>query len=76
MDNFKELDTRINSIGNAAIQIGDRLESLDAQKTRAAQAEALIRTFMELNSGVERRERLFGDPSKLEEVIRTVNCVC
>ena len=26
---FKELDARINSIGSAALQIGDRLETLD-----------------------------------------------
>jgi hypothetical protein len=74
VSNFKELDTRINSIGNSAIQIGDRLESLDAQKRRAQDAEQLIRTFLELNSGVERRDRLL-EPSQLEQVYYRAVCL-
>jgi hypothetical protein len=54
VEQFKTLDTRINDIGNTAVQIGDRLESLDAQKRRAAEAELLLRSMIDANQGIER----------------------
>jgi hypothetical protein len=54
VEQFKTLDARINDIGNTAVQIGDRLESLDAQKRRAAEAELLLRSMIDANQGIER----------------------
>lgn len=54
----------------SAVQIGDTLESLDAQKAHALEAEQLLRTFADLNNGIDRLEKLFADPDRMEEVLR------
>lgn len=59
----------------SAVHIGDTLEALEAQRARALAAEQLLRAFADLNQGVERLDRMFNDPERMEEVGR-VPCVC
>ena len=56
---------------DSAVHIGDTLEALEAQRARALAAEQLLRAFGELNQGVERLDRMFDDPERMEEVRRT-----
>ncbi|KAH6564177.1 hypothetical protein BASA50_006867 [Batrachochytrium salamandrivorans] len=48
---FESLDSRLSEVGNTAIRIGEQLETIDKQKTRAAEAKDLIQYFLEFNKG-------------------------
>lgn len=70
IDSFQHLDTSLNGTnddnlepgGNVAVKIGERLEELDRQRTRAEDAKFLIQCWLEIN------ER--GEVASLEEVRR------
>ncbi|KAI8919589.1 exocyst complex component Sec10-domain-containing protein [Entophlyctis helioformis] len=49
---FESLDSRLSEVGNTTIRIGEQLETIDKQKTRAAEAKDLIQQFLEFNKGV------------------------
>ncbi|KAJ8330382.1 hypothetical protein BDV3_003129 [Batrachochytrium dendrobatidis] len=49
---FESLDSRLSEVGNTAIRIGEQLETIDKQKTRAAEAKDLIQYFLEFNKGI------------------------
>eukprot|EP00842_Homolaphlyctis_polyrhiza_P005298 jgi/Hompol1/576/HPOL_004168-RA len=55
---FELLDSRLSEVGNTAIRIalldrqGEQLETIDKQKTRAAEAKDLIQYFLEFNKGI------------------------
>ena len=46
--NFSSLDRRFTRVATAATKIGDRLESLDSQRTRAQKANTLIKYYLDL----------------------------
>ncbi|KAL2914341.1 Exocyst complex component 5 [Polyrhizophydium stewartii] len=49
---FESLDSRLSEVGNTAIRIGEQLETIDKQRTRASEAKDLIQYFSEFNRGV------------------------
>jgi hypothetical protein len=69
-DSFRALDSRINDIGNIAVQIGDRLESLDAQKRRATEVEQLLRSMIDANQGIERPRARAAAVGGMDEQVR------
>ncbi|KAL6077937.1 Exocyst complex component 5 [Balamuthia mandrillaris] len=54
---FKELDQRIYKVGDTAVQIGDRLEALEKQRSKAVEIADLIQHFIKLNQGTAEREK-------------------
>ncbi|KAJ3279781.1 Exocyst complex component 5 [Borealophlyctis nickersoniae] len=48
---FEALDSRLGEVGNTAIRIGEQLETIDKQRTRAMEAKDLIQYFLEFNGG-------------------------
>ncbi|CAB4489655.1 exocyst complex component Sec10 [Rhizophagus irregularis] len=63
VNSFETLETRINEVGNTAIRIGEQLETIDKQRSRASESKELIEYFMAFNR---------GDISQLE-YLRTQN---
>ncbi|KAJ3021108.1 Exocyst complex component 5 [Thoreauomyces humboldtii] len=52
---FESLESRLGDVGKTAINIGEQLETIDKQRTRAAEAKDLIQYFIEFNAGNTRR---------------------
>ncbi|RUS21835.1 exocyst complex component Sec10-like protein [Endogone sp. FLAS-F59071] len=52
---FENLETRINEVGNTAIRIGEQLETIDRQRSRASEGRDLVEYFMEFNEGGSER---------------------
>ncbi|TPX51291.1 hypothetical protein SeMB42_g00272 [Synchytrium endobioticum] len=48
---FETLESQIGEVGNTAIRIGEQLETIDRQRTRALEAKELIEFYMEFNAG-------------------------
>ncbi|KAJ3152868.1 Exocyst complex component 5 [Geranomyces variabilis] len=48
---FEALESRLGDVGKTAISIGEQLETIDKQRTRAAEAKDLIQYFIEFNAG-------------------------
>ncbi|KAI9010670.1 exocyst complex component Sec10-domain-containing protein, partial [Hyaloraphidium curvatum] len=56
---FEELDNRLNEVSNAAIRIGEQLESLDRTRLRAQELQDVVNVFEEAENGdVDRVESL------------------
>lgn len=49
MTMFYELDDRINSVATKVIHLGDQLESVNTPRSRAAEAQKLMRHFEEFH---------------------------
>jgi hypothetical protein len=66
---FEHLEARISQVGNTAIQIGEQLETVDKQRTRAIEARELIEYYLEFASQrVDRLEdlRMSGPEDQLK----------
>ncbi|KAJ3054447.1 Exocyst complex component 5 [Rhizophlyctis rosea] len=48
---FELLDSRLGEVGKTAIRIGEQLETIDKQRTRAMEAKDLIQYFIQFNQG-------------------------
>ncbi|TPX36908.1 hypothetical protein SmJEL517_g00874 [Synchytrium microbalum] len=48
---YEMLEAQIGEVGNTAIRIGEQLETIDRQRTRALEAKELIEFYMEFNTG-------------------------
>ena len=67
------------TIGNTAIRIGEQLESIDKQRSRAAEARELILYFLDLCDGKaerldELRETSLYKVSGSDLGLRNINC--
>ncbi|RUS21707.1 exocyst complex component Sec10-domain-containing protein, partial [Jimgerdemannia flammicorona] len=52
---FENLETRINEVGNTAIRIGEQLETIDRQRSRASEGRDLVEYFIEFSQGSSER---------------------
>ncbi|KAL1919421.1 uncharacterized protein VTP21DRAFT_2114 [Calcarisporiella thermophila] len=56
---FENLETRINEVGKTAIRIGEQLETLDKQRTRASEAREVLEYYTDfMRGGSKRLEQL------------------
>jgi len=68
MEEFKKLDRRMNSVGDAAVRIGNSVELVDAQRRRAVLARRLIDYFLSFcATDGKPLDPLFTDPTRLHE---------
>ncbi|KAJ1905563.1 Exocyst complex component 5, partial [Tieghemiomyces parasiticus] len=58
--NFEALESKVNGIGSTAIRVGEQLESIERERTRAADVEDLVEFFIEFGH---------GRSSRLEELL-------
>ncbi|KAI9102714.1 exocyst complex component Sec10-like protein [Phlyctochytrium arcticum] len=77
---FESLESRLGDVGKTAIRIGEQLENIDKQRTRAAEAKDLIQYFIEFNTGNSTRlddlkERGHEGEFKAAVVVRRLNAV-
>lgn len=49
------METRIGDVGNTAIRIGEQLETIDKQRSRASESRDIIEYFMEFQEGNSER---------------------
>ncbi|KAJ3382348.1 Exocyst complex component 5 [Lobulomyces angularis] len=52
---FESLETQINHVGATAVKIGEQLETIDLQRTKAVEAKDLIQYFLDFNQGISAR---------------------
>ncbi|KAI8805612.1 exocyst complex component Sec10-like protein [Cladochytrium replicatum] len=57
---FMALEGRLAEVGNTAIKIGEQLETIDKQRTRAVEAKDLIQHYIDFNA---------GNTSRLDEIM-------
>ncbi|RKP26286.1 exocyst complex component Sec10-like protein, partial [Syncephalis pseudoplumigaleata] len=69
---FENLEARISEVGNTAIQIGERLDTVEKQRNRAIEARELIEYYLEFaDQRVDRLEdlRMSGPDDQLKAAI-------
>ncbi|ORZ36510.1 exocyst complex component Sec10-domain-containing protein [Catenaria anguillulae PL171] len=61
---FDTLESRVSEVGTTAVRIGEQLETIDKQRTKAADVRELLVFFLDLNKGVsERFDALCATPA-------------
>ncbi|XP_066280849.1 exocyst complex component 5-like [Branchiostoma lanceolatum] len=66
LNQFQELDERINHIATKVVHLGDQLEGVNIPRARAVEAEKLMKYFSEFLSG-DIKSDVFTDPFRLQE---------
>ncbi|KAI9001673.1 exocyst complex component Sec10-like protein [Gaertneriomyces semiglobifer] len=77
---FGSLESHLEHVGKTAIQIGEQLETIDKQRTRAIEAKELFEHFVECNAGnASRLDDLvhsgFDAERKAAVVLRRLNAI-
>ncbi|KAJ8658818.1 hypothetical protein O0I10_005545 [Lichtheimia ornata] len=77
---YDSLETRIGDVGNTAIRIGEQLETIDKQRSRASESRDIIEYFMEFQEGNSERLSLLcegGEEGQLKAAVicRRLNAV-
>ncbi|KAI9596433.1 exocyst complex component Sec10-like protein, partial [Syncephalis fuscata] len=77
---FENLEARISEVGNTAIQIGERLDTVEKQRNRAIEARELIEYYLEFaDQRVDRLEdlRMSGPDDQLKAAViaRRINTI-
>lgn len=77
---YDNLEGRIGEVGKTAIRIGEQLETIDKQRSRASESRDIIEYFMEFQEGNPDRLSMLcegGDEGQLKAAIicRRLNAV-
>ena len=62
---FQELDDRINYVATKVVHLGDQLEGINAPRSRAIEAQELMKYFDEFAGNSELVSRVFNDQSQV-----------
>jgi len=65
-NHFKALDERINFVATKVVHLGDQLEGVNTPRTRAAEAQELMKYFSEFLND-KKPSHLFSDPFQVEQ---------
>ena len=63
---FQELDDRINYVATKVVHLGDQLEGINTPRSRAIEAQELMKYFEEFASLGEPTSLVFIDPSQVQ----------
>jgi len=61
-DHFKALDERINFVATKVVHLGDQLEGVNTPRTRAVEAQLLMKYFSEFMEDSRALSHVFTDP--------------
>jgi len=61
-DHFKALDERINFVATKVVHLGDQLEGVNTPRTRAVEAQLLMKYFSEFMEDNRTLSHVFTDP--------------
>jgi len=61
-DHFKALDERINFVATKVVHLGDQLEGVNTPRTRAVEAQLLMKYFSEFMEDNRSLSHVFTDP--------------
>lgn len=64
---FQELDSRINYVATKVIHLGDQLESVNIPRSRAAEAQKLMKYFKDFHISGTLLDDIFVDKSKVKQ---------
>ena len=70
---FKSFDTTINKVSTSAQRIGGSLESVEAQRNRAIEAQIFLQYLVQLNEDQAKTSKIFGDTADFENAILLKN---
>lgn len=70
---FKSFDTTINKVSTSAQRIGGSLESVEAQRNRAIEAQIFLQYLVQLNDDQAKTSKIFGDTADFENAILLKN---
>ena len=62
---FQELDDRINYVATKVVHLGDQLEGINAPRSRALEAQELMKYFEEFSTQEELTSKVFTDPEQV-----------
>lgn len=62
---FQELDDRINYVATKVVHLGDQLEGINAPRSRAQEAQELMKYFKEFSSQDELTSEVFTEPEQV-----------
>jgi recyclin-1 len=62
---FQELDDRINYVATKVVHLGDQLEGINAPRSRALEAQELMKYFKEFATQLELTSKVFTDPDQV-----------
>ncbi|ESO10015.1 hypothetical protein HELRODRAFT_109389 [Helobdella robusta] len=65
-DHFKALDERINFVATKVVHLGDQLEGVNLPRTRAAEAQLLMKYFSEFLDADKPLSHFFNDPFQIQ----------
>ncbi|XP_048583321.1 exocyst complex component 5 [Nematostella vectensis] len=69
---FQELDDRINYVATKVVHLGDQLEGINAPRSRALEAQELMKYFKEFSSQDELTSKVFSDPDQIHEAANII----
>ena len=68
-DHFKALDERINFVATKVVHLGDQLEGVNTPRTRAVEAQLLMKYFSEFMEDNQSLSHVFTDPFQVRTTI-------
>ncbi|KAL1927727.1 hypothetical protein VTP01DRAFT_3548 [Rhizomucor pusillus] len=71
---YDNLESRIGEVGKTAVRIGEQLETLDKQRSRASESRDIIEYFMEFQEGHPDRLQLLCEGSEEGQLRAAVIC--
>lgn len=67
-NHFQALDERINFVATKVVHLGDQLEGVNTPRTRAAEAQLLMKYFSEFLTSSHGTSDIFTDRNKVKYV--------
>ncbi|XP_030759414.1 exocyst complex component 5 [Sitophilus oryzae] len=67
MDNFQELDSKINIVATKVLHLGDQLDSVNGPRARVVDAQKLLSHLSEFLSNGPLTSSIFNDPYRIDE---------
>jgi len=69
---FHELDERINFVATKVVHLGDQLEGVNTPRTRAAEAQRLMKYFAEFMDDKPLQSEIFNDPFQVQPAAEVI----
>ncbi|KAK3746309.1 hypothetical protein QZH41_015392, partial [Actinostola sp. cb2023] len=69
---FQELDDRINYVATKVVHLGDQLEGINAPRSRALEAQELMKYFEEFEAQDDLTSKVFTDPEQIHEAANII----
>lgn len=69
MENFQELDSKINNVATKVLHLGDQLDSVNGPRARVVDAQKLMSHLGEFLSNGPLTSSIFNDPYRVNMML-------